>query len=198
MPHLIRSVRLLFASRPDALSRCLAVVLRAIETDLIQRADLTRASGARTGAVTVVQRFGSALNLKPARPGDLHMLIPDGVYTFEQGAPCFHEVEPPPAESLERVGPGPPVPRRPRALGFPAIDAPRGALMPERAAASCCACLFLDSMYRRLCWSMMGLPGTSTAPIGLGRSELSPITGQPCACPGGPRRGRRTGCRSCR
>ena len=37
-------LRLLFASRPDALSRCLAVVTRAIETDLIQRAGLTRAS----------------------------------------------------------------------------------------------------------------------------------------------------------
>jgi len=92
-------LRFLFASRPEALSRCLAVVLRAIETDLIQRADLTRASGARTGAVTVVQRFGSALNLN-VHP---HMLIPDGVYTFEQGAPCFHEVGPPPAESLERL-----------------------------------------------------------------------------------------------
>jgi ribosomal protein S27E len=92
-------LRFLFASRPEALSRCLAVVLRAIETDLIQRADLTRASGARTGAVTVVQRFGSALTLNV----HLHMLIPDGVYTFEQGAPCFHEVGPPPAESLERL-----------------------------------------------------------------------------------------------
>jgi len=52
-----------FASRLETLSRCLAVLLRAIETDLIQRADRSRVSGARTGAVTVVQRFGSALNL---------------------------------------------------------------------------------------------------------------------------------------
>ncbi len=92
-------LRFLFASKPEALSRCLAVVLRAIETDLIRRADLTRACGARTGAVTVVQRFGSALNLNV----HLHMLIPDGVYTFDQGMPCFHEVGPPPAESLQRL-----------------------------------------------------------------------------------------------
>ena len=92
-------LRFLFASRPQALSRCLAVVVRAIETDLIGRADLTRASGARTGAVTVVQRFGSALNLNV----HLHMLIPDGVYTFEQGMPRFHEVGPPAPESLERL-----------------------------------------------------------------------------------------------
>ena len=68
-------LRLLFASRPDALSRCLAVVTRAIETDLIQRAGLTRASRARTGVVTLIQRFGSALNLKV----HLHMIILDGV-----------------------------------------------------------------------------------------------------------------------
>ena len=49
--------------------------------------------------MTVVQRFGSALNLNV----HLHMLIPDGVYTFEQGMPCFHEVGPPPAESLQRL-----------------------------------------------------------------------------------------------
>jgi len=41
-------LRLLFASRPDALSRCLAVITRAIETGLIQRAGLTRGARART------------------------------------------------------------------------------------------------------------------------------------------------------
>lgn len=92
-------LRFLFASRPAALPRCLAVILRAIETDLIQRADLTRASGARTGAVTVVQRFGSALNLNV----HLHMLIRDGVYTCERGTVRFHEVGAPPPGSLERL-----------------------------------------------------------------------------------------------
>lgn len=92
-------LRFLFASRPEALSRCLAVVLRAIETDLLQRAGLTRAFRARTGAVTVVQRFGSALNLNV----HLHMLILDGVYTLERGVPRFHEVAAPPQESLERL-----------------------------------------------------------------------------------------------
>ena len=37
-------LRLLFARQPDTLSRCLAVIIRAIETDLIHRARLTRAS----------------------------------------------------------------------------------------------------------------------------------------------------------
>ena len=67
-------LRLLFASRPDALSRCLAVITRVIETGLIQRAGLTRASRARTGVVTLIQRFGSALNLNV----HLHMIILDG------------------------------------------------------------------------------------------------------------------------
>ena len=67
-------LRLLFASRPDALGRCLAVIVRAIQTDLTRRAGLTAGSGARTGVVTLIQRFGSALNLNI----HLHMLILDG------------------------------------------------------------------------------------------------------------------------
>ena len=40
-------LRLLFARQPDTLSRCLFVRIRAIETDLIHRAQLTRASRAQ-------------------------------------------------------------------------------------------------------------------------------------------------------
>jgi hypothetical protein len=38
-------------------------VQRGISTIVIQRSGLTVASGAKTGAVTLIQRFGSALNL---------------------------------------------------------------------------------------------------------------------------------------
>jgi hypothetical protein len=55
-------LRFLFASRPEVMSRVLGIVYRAIETDLIQQAGGTRAT-AKTGAVTLIQRFGSALNL---------------------------------------------------------------------------------------------------------------------------------------
>jgi ribosomal protein S27E len=92
-------LRLLFASRPDALSRCLAVVTRAIETDLIQRAGLTRASRARTGVVTLIQRFGSALNLNV----HLHMIILDGVYTMEHNQPRFHRVNAPARQNLDKL-----------------------------------------------------------------------------------------------
>ena len=54
---------------------------------------------ARTGVVTLIQRFGSALNLNV----HLHMLILDGVYTQEVHGPRFHHVSAPDAKSLERL-----------------------------------------------------------------------------------------------
>ena len=63
------------------------------------RASLTGSSGARTGVVTLIQRFGSALNLNV----HLHMLILDGVYTLEQNGPRFHPVGAPDAQTLERL-----------------------------------------------------------------------------------------------
>jgi len=84
-------LRLLYSTHPQAMTRTLGIVLRAIETHLIRKAGLTRASGAGSGAITFIQRFGSALNLNV----HLHMLIPDGVYTLSQGKPRFHAVSAP-------------------------------------------------------------------------------------------------------
>ncbi len=92
-------LRLLFASRPDALGPCLAVITRAIETGLIQRAGMTRASRARTGIVTLIQRFGSALNLNV----HLHMIILDRVYTLENNRPHFYQVNAPDRQHLEKL-----------------------------------------------------------------------------------------------
>lgn len=92
-------LRLLFASRPDALGRCLSIIVRAIQTDLAHRAGLTASSGARTGVVTLIQRFGSALNLNI----HLHMLVLDGVYTLEQNRPRFHRAGAPNRQALERL-----------------------------------------------------------------------------------------------
>jgi len=55
-------LRFLFASRPEIMSRVLGIVYRAIETHLVHQSGYTRTS-AKTGAVTLIQRFGSALNL---------------------------------------------------------------------------------------------------------------------------------------
>jgi ribosomal protein S27E len=56
-------LRLLFAARPDLLTRVLGVVTRALSTAVIKRAGASRSAGAQSGMVTFIQRFGSALNL---------------------------------------------------------------------------------------------------------------------------------------
>ena len=76
----------LLAAEPEALTAVLAVVQRAISTFVIRHSGRTVASGARTGAVTLIQRFGSALNLNI----HLHMLFLDGAYTFQGNRPTFH------------------------------------------------------------------------------------------------------------
>lgn len=65
----------LFASRPAIMGEVLGIVYRVIATHLIKKAGLTHKT-AHTGAVTLIQRFGSALNLNI----HFHMLFLDGVY----------------------------------------------------------------------------------------------------------------------
>jgi hypothetical protein len=55
-------LRLLFASRPALMGQVLGIVYRVIATHLIKKAGQTSKT-AHTGAVTLIQRFGSALNL---------------------------------------------------------------------------------------------------------------------------------------
>jgi len=55
-------LRFLFASQPAVMTAVLGIVYRAIATHLIHKAGYTR-KGAHTGAVTLIQCFGSALNL---------------------------------------------------------------------------------------------------------------------------------------
>ena len=69
-------LRFLLAKRPEVMSKVLGIVYRCIATYLIRKAGFTR-STAQTGAVTLIQRFGSALNLNI----HFHMLFLDGVFT---------------------------------------------------------------------------------------------------------------------
>ena len=55
-------LRYLFAAHPQAMGKVLGIVYRAISTYLIHKAGLQLKDGA-TGAVTLIQPFGSALNL---------------------------------------------------------------------------------------------------------------------------------------
>ena len=68
----------------------LAIVYRVIAGHLLRKAGLTRARG-QTGAVTLIQRFGSALNLNI----HFHMLCLDGAYTLEDDRPRLRRVPPP-------------------------------------------------------------------------------------------------------
>ncbi|MCP5083373.1 MAG: transposase [Alphaproteobacteria bacterium] len=92
-------LRLLFAARPEVLTQVLNVLIRALSTAVVKRAGLTRSAGGQTGIVTFIQRFGSALNLNI----HLHMLVPDGAYTFAHGQARFHRAPAPTEAELERL-----------------------------------------------------------------------------------------------
>jgi hypothetical protein len=70
-------LRFLFASRPQLMGRVLGVVYRAISAQLIQKAGFSRKS-AQTGAVTLIQRFGSALIKSPGAILNSRRLAPQG------------------------------------------------------------------------------------------------------------------------
>lgn len=92
-------LRFLFAAHPDALTQVLAVVQRGISTFILQQAGLKVASGARTGAVTLIQRFGSALNLNV----HLHMLFLDGAYACRGSGAAFNRARRPSDAELTQL-----------------------------------------------------------------------------------------------
>jgi hypothetical protein len=55
-------LRIVFAAHPDLLSPLLEIIHRVIATFLIKQSGLKRAQ-AHSGALTLIQRFGSAANL---------------------------------------------------------------------------------------------------------------------------------------
>jgi len=91
-------LRFLFARDPQVMGRVLGIVYRAIETHLIHKAGLTRAT-AQTGAVTLIQCFGSALNLNI----HFHMLFLDGVYVPRDEALAFRRVSAPSRAELDAL-----------------------------------------------------------------------------------------------
>ena len=102
--HVVVSVpfplRFLFVSNPKAMTRVLAVVYRTIATHLAHKAGFTKPL-AQTGAVMLIQRFGSALNLNV----HFHMLILDGVYSGgTSGLPLrFRQVKAPTGNELTKL-----------------------------------------------------------------------------------------------
>jgi hypothetical protein len=108
-------LRLLLARYPSELSKVMQIIHRAISTHIINKAGFTTKQ-AKTGAVTLIQRFGSALNLNI----HFHMLFLEGAIsenswggtTFTRiKAPCHndmvelvHTISHRIAKYLEKVG----------------------------------------------------------------------------------------------
>ncbi len=91
-------LRFLFAAEPAAMGQVPGIVCRALASALIRKAGLTLTTG-QTGAVTLIQRFGSALNLNI----HFHMLCLDGAYTLDHGRPRFRRVPPPTPVELDTL-----------------------------------------------------------------------------------------------
>ena len=109
-------LRFLFASRPEIMGRALGIVYRVVATHQIKKAGHGHAV-ARTGAVTLIQRFGGALNLNihlmcrdarmPRAQGcarAAHMLFLDGVYVdHPNGTARFRWVKAPTSQELTQL-----------------------------------------------------------------------------------------------
>jgi len=93
-------LRFLFASNPNAMTGALGIVNRAISTHLAHKAGFTKTM-AQTGAVTLIQRFGSALNLNV----HFHMLFLDGVFIDSRhgGNQCFRRAKAPTNDELAKL-----------------------------------------------------------------------------------------------
>ena len=92
-------LRYLFAAHPQAMGKVLGIVYRAISTHLVHKAGYSLKKGA-TGAVTLIQRFGNALNLNI----HFHLLFLDGVYTYRNSRlPRFQRVKAPDKGELENL-----------------------------------------------------------------------------------------------
>ncbi len=93
------ALRFLLATRPAVLSEVLGVVYRTISGHLRASARVRCAAG-HTGAVTLIQRFGSALNLNV----HFHMIFVDGVYvTDAAGELVFRAARSPSAGALQAL-----------------------------------------------------------------------------------------------
>ncbi|MDD9896394.1 MAG: transposase [Gammaproteobacteria bacterium] len=98
-PLLLLFCEICGSNYPELMSRVLSIVTRAISTHLAHQAGFAN-QDAPTRAVTLIQRFGSALNLNI----HFHMLFLDGVYAQDgSGHHGFCHTPPPTAIQLHNL-----------------------------------------------------------------------------------------------
>ncbi len=88
-------LRILCAAHAQLLTPILQII-HCVITGFLLKHEGVKGGEAHTGAVTLIQRFGSAANLNI----HLHCLVLDGVYQSAEGAAVFHEVRAPTMEEL--------------------------------------------------------------------------------------------------
>ena len=92
-------LRVLLAAQPELVTPVLQVVQRVVTRHLLRQAGL-KADEGHGGAVTLIQRFGSAANLNIR----LHCLVLDGVYCCDaDGSPAFIEADAPTDDELHAL-----------------------------------------------------------------------------------------------
>ncbi|NDY93968.1 transposase [Ideonella livida] len=92
-------LRVLLAAQPELVAPVLQVVQRVITRHLLDDAEVSADEG-QGGAVTLIQRFGSAANLNI----HLHCLVLDGVYRCgADGSPVFVEAAAPTDDELHAL-----------------------------------------------------------------------------------------------
>jgi len=92
-------LRFLLVRHPELMGKVLSIVYRTLSTHLIKKASFTKTT-AQSGSVTLIQRFGSALNLNV----HYHMLFLDGVYAEDDyGNQRFHRVKAPTHSELNTL-----------------------------------------------------------------------------------------------
>jgi len=91
-------LRWLFARMPEVMGKALSIITRVISHFLIKKAGQTHRT-AKTGSVTLIQRFGSALNLNV----HFHMLFLDGVYITSGSQPVFIRTKAPTVQECAKL-----------------------------------------------------------------------------------------------
>ncbi len=93
-------LRLLLAIRPKIMGKCLAIATMCISNHLIKKAGLKKAK-AKTGTVTLIQRFGGSINLNV----HFHQLTIDGAYELDENLKptIFHPTSAPTVPELQSV-----------------------------------------------------------------------------------------------